>query len=282
MRVLSAPLAGLVLLVRPAAPTDLSTADLVAAAAAYVAHYEEQLTSVIADETSTQNLAAYNPRREHSQSQSRRMRSEIFFMFEPLERRWMAIRDVLEVDGNPVEDRPDLKEALRTLPVEQVGTTFKMLNSRFNIGTIARNFNEPTLSLLVLDRNHRGRFRFDKKSVERQSGISVVTLEFVEKERPTLIAGMHSGAAFSKGHIVLEESGRVRHVVLNVKADQVKVNLTTDYRPDSKLGIWVPAAFQERYEYGDIPPRLGKEFQVIQGETIYSNYRQFEVRSRIK
>src|ERR671910_3468805 len=98
----------------------------------------------------------------------------------------MARRDVIELDGIAIDGRPDLGEALRLLPAGEVARKFKDSNSRFNLGRTYRNFNEPTLSLLVLDDEHRRRFSFDRKKVERSGDAVLVTLAFKEKERPTL------------------------------------------------------------------------------------------------
>ena len=87
-------------------------------------------------------------------------------MFAPAGDDWMAIRDVIQVDGQTVGGRPDVLQELRKLPSHEVAETFKTYNSRFNLGGTYRNFNEPTLSLLVLDAKHRARFSFDRKHVE--------------------------------------------------------------------------------------------------------------------
>ena len=71
----------------------------------------------------------------------------------------MAVRDVMSLDGNALGDRPDLRDAFQRLAAGDVAARFKEYNSRYNIGRTFRNFNEPTLSLLVLDERHRARFR---------------------------------------------------------------------------------------------------------------------------
>ncbi|CAN5835103.1 hypothetical protein BH18ACI5_BH18ACI5_04980 [soil metagenome] len=145
---------------------DLSTRGLVDAAARYVTDYQQQLTAVVADETYTQEVRAQVPE-QRGAPRSRSMRSEMFFMFAPFEHQWMAIRDVADVDGVALADRPDLRASLQTLPATEVAASFKRSNSRFNIGQVTRNFNEPTLALVVLDSDHRSRFKFERKSVTR-------------------------------------------------------------------------------------------------------------------
>jgi hypothetical protein len=191
----------------------------------------------------------------------------------------MAIRDVLAVDGRPVAERPDLPEALRTLPPREVAATFKTYNSRFNLGRTFRNFNEPTLGLLVLDEEHRRRFSFDRTRVELVDGETLVTLSFRERESPTLIRDRERGRVFSRGQLLVEAgSGRVRRTTLTAKLPGVQVMLTTTYAADARLGIWVPATFRESYEYSI----RRDEREVIECEAAYTNYRRFETSVRIK
>jgi hypothetical protein len=267
----------------------LSTSGLVAAAGRYVTEYEEQLTSVVADETYTQEVRAQVPE-QRGAPRSRSMRSEMFFMF--AERQWMAIRDVNEVDGVTVMNRPDLRASLASMPATQVAAAFKRSNSRFNIGLVTRNFNEPTLALVILDDGHRGRFKFERKSTAKTEDGTLATIDFVEKSSPTLIRDLRYRSIYSRGSFVIEAgTGRVRRAVLRVQIDSLKVELTTDYAADARLGMWVPSIFRERYEQGSEPrssdnrrdlstPR--REYEHVLCEARYSNYRRFEVETRIK
>lgn len=264
----------------------MSTRAVVTAAAGYVAQYQPQLTSIVADEVYTQEVVNQSPR-DPQMPRVRHMRSEIFFMFAQANRDWMAIRDVMVLDGSTLLDRPDLREALQTLPAGDVAAKFKEYNSRYNIGRTYRNFNEPTLSLLVLDEHHRARFSFDRKRVERTGDTVLVTIAFTEKESPTLIHDPRRGRVFSKGELIVEAGpGRVRRTLLTAKSDAVRLELTTTYSPDVRLGMWVPTLFREDYEYGvaSNSRRLDSpsEYERILCEARYSNFRRFETSVRIK
>jgi hypothetical protein len=267
---------------------EVSTRDAVDRAAAYVKAYQAELTSILADEGYTQRIVDQIPLVQ-GMPRARTTRSELFFMFAPGGEAWMAIRDVIDVDGHAVANRPDLREALRLLPAGDVARKFKDYNSRFNLGRTYRNFNEPTLSLLVLDDEHRSRFSFDRKKVERSGGTVLVTLAFRERERPTLIRDLKQGSVFSRGELTVEaDTGRSRRAVLSAKIGPVSLELTTTFVHDPRLGIWVPATFRERYEYGvasnDAKARLdsGADYEQILCEATYSNYRRFETSVRIK
>jgi hypothetical protein len=280
-----------------ASPTnpDLSASGVVGAAAAYVKAYQEQLTFLIADEAYTQQVRSQIP--DGGGPKGRTMKSELFFMFTPADRVWMAIRDVIEVDRKAVADRPDLRAALETLPAGQVAEKFKASNSRFNIGRTQRNFNEPILSLLVLDGRYLPNFTFERKRVERAGGSTLVTLAFVEKGVPTLIRDLQHRPVFSRGSFVIDAAtGRVHEGRLGVTIGGLTVELTTTYGPDERLGIWVPTRFRERYEEGVLAPAGGRtpreaaqarlenanSYEEIVCEARYTNYRRFETTARIK
>jgi hypothetical protein len=210
-------------------------------------------------------------------------------MFASANHEWLAVRDVAEVDGKPVRDAPDLKTALLTLPGSQVAATFRRYNSKFNVGRIARNLNEPTLSLLVLDSSHRANFAFDRKGVTRKGDSLLVSLVFREKGTPTLIQDPLMGDVPSEGEFTLEAgTGRIRRAVLKAQTGSVKAELTTEYAPDNRMGMWVPAVFREHYENG--VPVLGNRNRSINGNQYeeivckarYTNFRRFETTGRIK
>jgi hypothetical protein len=216
----------------------------------------------------------------------RRLRSEVFFMFAPDDADWMAIRDVKEVDGNAASDRLDLAGALRTLPPGDVAAKFKAYNSRYNIGRTVRNFNEPTLSLLVLDEHHRPRFMFERRQVQHAGDAWLVTLRFSERQAPTLIHDPNQGFMFAAGELIVEAgTGRIRSAMLQGAVGGERLRFTTTFSPDERLGIWVPTLFREEYEFG-APPRSRDnpqpQYENILCEARYTNFRRFEASGRIK
>lgn len=257
---------------------DLSTRALVSRAATYVSDYQQRLTAVVADEEYTQEILAQVPV-DPGMPLTRRLRSEVFFVFEPIDRQWMAIRDTTLVDGQPVRDRISARQAFETLSPWEVRRRFSEFNARWNLGRITRNFNEPTLALLVFDDEHRSRFTFDRRAVTRTPDAVLATLEFRERERPTLIRDVFLGPVFSRGEIVVDAGGEVRRTSFRLAMEGVSAELTTDYEANEKLGMRVPSVFRERYERG----REGsKRYDRIACEAVYSNYRRFDVLTRIK
>jgi hypothetical protein len=269
----------------PVRQEGTAVSTLVDAAAAYVRAYQKELTSVVADETYKQQVVVQMPRDE-LQPLKRALRSEIFFMF-TVGHDWMAIRDVREVDGAALENRPDPRQALRLLPAPAVAGEFKTYNSRFNVGRVSRNFNEPTLSLLPLDDRHRARFGFERTRVRKGREGRLVTLTYRERRGPTLVRNLDGSDAFATGEVTIEPgTGRVTNAVLAVTMGSVRATLSTSYALDERLRIMVPVRFGEHYEDGiarpptKLQPRPG--YEEIRCEAVYANFRRFEVTARIR
>lgn len=264
------------------------TERLVGLAAAYVKDYQQQLTSVVADETYRQHVRAQVPR-DKGMKPTRTTTSEVFFLYIPGSD-WMAMRDVARMDDHPVSDRFDLMGALRSLPALQAARKVKEYNSRFNLGRVVRNFNEPTLSLLPLDERHRGRFAFDFRRMQRSGSETLAVLGFRETKAPTLIYGLDGSPVFSSGEFGIEPStGRVRSARLALKIGTVAVTFLTTYVPDTRLGMLVPRQFREHYEDGRSDAtgarrldQASNNYEEILCEANYRNFRKFEVKAVIR
>ena len=264
-------------------------ADLRQLAASYVDDYQKQLTAIVADEVYVQEIRAQLPAEEGA-PRSRTIRGEVFFLFAAAEREWMAIRDAREVDGVALTGTTDVRATLRTLPAAQVADRMKRYNARYNIGRIVRDINEPTLALLVLDATHRSRFRFKADKPRQVGDRRLVPLSFKERERPTLIRTTAGKPIYTSGELMVEpESGRIWQSTLNASVDAIKVQLTTEYAFDERLGLLLPAVFRENYEQGKMVTSSGSgrsvtpiEHEVVVTEGRYSNFRRFEVLSRIR
>ena len=262
----------------PTQQNDLSTRAMVERVNAYVSDYQQKLTAVVADEEYTQEILDQTPL-DSSMPRVRRLRSEVFFVFETVGRQWMAIRDTILVDGLPIRDRMSARAALETMAPAEVRRRFAEMNAHWNIGGVVRNFNEPTLALLVFDREHQPRFRFDRRSVARASDTILVTLRFLERDRPTLVRDEREGPAYARGEIVADAAGVIRRTAFRLSLKDTKVELTTEYALNEKLGMWVPSVFRERYERGREGSRT---YERIACEAVYVNYRRFDVLTRIK
>jgi hypothetical protein len=253
---------------------DTSAKAVAVAAEHYVDGYQKQLSYVIADEAGVQRVTD----RFDTAVATRTTKAEVFLTFLKADRVWLSIRDVSEVDGRPLEHREDLRVLLTNSPLRGLAATLADESSRFNIGSIGRNFNDPTLGLLVLDATHRAQFSFDRTHVDETPEGPVVTLAFKERDGPTLIHDTDGRRMFAKGELRIEAgTGRVRQTDFAIETGGIRARLTTTFVNDAHLEMWVPAVLTERYERTD-----KNRHETIVCESTYSNYRRFDVQVRIK
>jgi hypothetical protein len=256
-----------------ARPPDTSVKALVAAASRYVAQYQQDFAFLIANESYSQTRTDAGGHVQH-----RLLTSEFFVTYLPADDEWVAVRDVMDVDGQPVTRREDLRPLLaKGGEIRGLISQVIARNARYNIGTTTRNFNEPTLPLLLLGEKRVREVKFERGSITPDGSTVLATLEFEERGRPTLVRGPE-GSMPGKGEIVLEAAtGVIRRTTFELDRTGVKVKLTTDYAPDPKLKLWLPATFTERYE-----TTTGTIYELILCEATYADYRRFDVTARIK
>ena len=247
---------------------DTSPKAVIAAAERYLSAYQQQLTFLLADETYRQDVFGGTP----APTASRMMAGELFVTFLAADHAWLAVHDIARVDDVPVADREDLRTLLSREPAAGAARRLVQRNARFNIGSIVRNFNEPTLGLLVLDRRRRSQFKFSGRRIDRDGPTELVTLGFRETDRPTLVRGLDGRDVYSTGELVVEAgTGRIRRTFMQFTYDSIVAQLTTVYVHDPKLDLWVPATFTERYE------RTRPGYELILCQASYADWRRFEV-----
>lgn len=252
---------------------DTSTRAVIAAATRYVVDYETKFKFVIADETYDQATFDHEKR----ETARRSMKGELFLTFIPADGVWLAVHDFTEVDGEPVADREDLRPLLQKGETTSVVRSVLKRNARFNLGTILRNFNEPTLALLILEPRRVAGFSFDREDVTTTAGKPKVRLSFRERERPTLIRAADGSPVYARGELVVDaETGRIERTTIEFRDGPIVANLETQYALDEKIEMWVPVTFIERYE------RNRDDREVTVCEAQYTNFRKFEVTARIK
>ena len=255
---------------RPA-KVDVSERAVVAAASKYVVAYEKEVAFLVAEETSEQYVGgrdALGPFR-------RKLTSELFLTYLPADAEWIAIRDVLEVDGTPTTRQQSVRELLVKADERSVAQQVLEFNSRYNLGSVERNFNEPTLPLLLLEPKRVGRVQFDRRAVIRQPDATLVTLSYEEPDQLPLVRGP-MGPAPSRGELVIDAAtGAVRRTLFTLRKRDIRARLETVYEFNERMKMWLPATFHEHYE------RTGDIREVTTVESRYSNYRRYETSWRI-
>ena len=262
----------------PAGRVDVSARAVAAAATKYVDVYQKDFAFLVADESNQQTAITTDP----GHTEHRSFKSEFFLTYLPADRRWMAIRDVMEVDGAAVLSTAKVRDVLKNADDRRVFETLKAANSVHNLGKIFRDFNEPTMPLALLAPDRIRNLRLERASIDRLPDATLVTVRYEEGAQAPLIRfdGKDSRSrlepAPSKGEFVVDAAdGSVRRTLMTLAPRDLLVQLETVYEREPRLKLWVPSVFRERYER-----RSTRE--VITVESRYTNYRRFEGSGRIK
>jgi len=242
---------------------------------AYVGEYEKTLAGIVAEErylqTYSQRIAPYPapPRLTR-----RELRSEMGFAWFPTPGTWFGFRDVLEANGKPVTDRQQRLEQLfvdRKFPSEEQLARVAESSARFNIGPARRNFNVPTLALLVASPANAGRFSFELRGYDVIEGARVALIAFAETGSPTLIT--RDGNDWpSRGLLWVEpESGRIWRTDIQLTDRDIEMRQTTWFTRDERLDLMVPSRMRELYDY------IERSDEYVEAVADYSNVRRFRV-----
>lgn len=257
--------AAAVLALAVSAPPALG--DLLARAGARVERLKDQLSVVIADERYDQ----------HAGSLSRRMKSEMLFLWLEDDRFWVGIRNVLEVDGRKI---PDSRQRLDRILKEPAPDAFDRLQrvgaegARFNIGGVVRTTNSPTLVLQFLLPETQARFDFTRLGREQVRDEAATVVGFAERRPPSVIT-YNGRPILSSGRVWLRDAdGAVLRTELTLAGDRgLSVRVTVEFKADDRLGVLVPARMDERYEAPGRPRTTCT--------ATYSRYRRFETSARL-
>lgn len=201
---------------------------------------------------------------------------------------WIMARQVETVDGHPVGAAPSSPLADVRTEREAIERMNQLANDAagWNIGSVRRNINSPTLAMWFLTDAVAGRFRFSTAGTERTAAglchvvrfreIGTAPLMEVEHER-TPAAGrfwvLGDSGAVVKTELVLERSAPSFRGTVPISRATITVEYT--YWPLAKF--WVPATMVERYEQP-----AERNADIVIAKAIYSKYQQFTIGMRTK
>lgn len=278
----------------PAAPLarPASLDGLLARGTSYVDRYATRAVSTVAEEryvqaildnpafdrTETLAWSDDNPRRRGAGVSARRQIAADLLMIKTDNGLFTNYRDVAAVDGKPVKDRGQRALSLFTVgggaPAHATLAQVAQEGARYNLGTLRRTLNVPTLPLFVLHPRHVGRFSFEPAGTETVDGVSTTIVRFREKRGPTFVRTTRGDDVFVNGRIWLADDGRVikTALVVDERDTGVKVRIDVVYRDAPNLGLLMPVEMRESYT--NLP---GDRLRSIEGRATYSNFRAFKV-----
>ena len=239
----------------------------------YVAAFERQFGSMVAEEKYEQFVTVYIGSRSRPAGPDRTVLRSDFLLVQLPGQGWVPFRDVFEHDGKAVRDRQDRLTALflgnNTHDALEQAKRISDESARYNIGNIQRTINVPTLALVYLANDYQARMSLTDEKADSAAPGRVIG--FKEIARPTFIHTANDRDLPVTGRAWVDEAtGTIERTELHVLDTTVEAHITVIYRLDETAKIWVPARMEERYK------RPQDQFEV-RGTATYSNFRHFSV-----
>jgi outer membrane lipoprotein-sorting protein len=239
--------------------------NLLTRAAAYVADYEAKFSAVVAEENYRQTAD-----RVPSLTARRQLKSDVLVLNTGASG-WMGFRDVYEIDGRSVRDHDARLSKLFVDNAADTMTHARQIadeSARYNLGSVKRNINIPTMALSYLRRENLPRSNFQLDGTAKIDGIQTAVLNFTERARPTIIHSGDADAPATGRFWIDDASGRIVRSQLKLTSSKLTATITVSYATVPKLDIWVPVSMTENYR---------SPGENISGNASYSNFRRFNV-----
>jgi hypothetical protein len=242
----------------------------------YVAAYERTFVGVVAEETYRQEMKPPRAGTDargfpiESRSQRRDLKSDVLLVRAPAGDRWMQFRDVYEVDGKAVRDRPERLAKLFLQPSADARRQVDEItaaSARYNIGSVNRNINLPVLALTILEPENRAWFTF---RLGRKSA-TTTELEYREERSGTLIRTSGDQPMPAHGHVTVETAtGRILATMLAADDASLRAQIDVTYASDPAVDVLVPREMREKY--------TTKDGSTTEGRATYANFRRYQVK----
>ena len=236
----------------------------------YSEQYHQRFTALVAEERYVQRVGP-NPARGITPGpfqQERILRSDYVIVRDFAgANSWLGVRDVYDVDGEPVNaDRTRLQALLGDTgrPLAARVRALADLQAKYNLGDLYRTINVPTLALEFLLPDRQPRFRFKHKDTTDFRGTPVWIVTFEERERPTIIRTPEGRDVRSDGSFWIDPQipGRPLHSIIIVS-----------YTHHARFDMFLPDDMNELYLAGRTR---------IEGHATYTNFRRFETEVKIR
>lgn len=259
----------------------------------HVDRFEETLPLLVANETYAQRVLVPQP------GQRRLLKAEVATTLLPGTDGMVFARNVTEVDGRAVPDSQGRLAALLERPTDDVSARVLELrdeSARFNIGTVHRTLNDPTLALRFLASGVRPRFEFKPREETRVSGLPVRRFEYKETARPTLIRNgdrdvpVYGSVWITPDGVVVQTMLEASFVVRPDTASDTRNQRTlaavsVQFARETRLSLWVPVRMHEQYrkliDRQDTDGIHTETRERIECDARYDSYRRFETHARI-
>lgn len=259
-----------------------AVADVLKAAATYLADYSQRVGVVAAEETYTQ----YDTR---IASATKRFESE-FVLVGLADGQLASFRDVYAIDSNALRPRDGRLLKLLAQPasasVQDEATAITNEALRYYVNTNLRSLDMPTLPLVYLLAANQGKSVFTLDSVKNQGGAQVAIVKFKVTDGTGLVP-VPDGATTTGRFWIETGSGAIRQTEFSVSDRAFSFRAAAKYTRDATLGLWVPAElFQQIDISGTVQGMttlgavaspdgmMSGARQSLEGRTAYKKYRR--------
>jgi hypothetical protein len=220
--------------------------------------FVDNLTNVVAEEQYTQRFRKLAP--------SRRLKSDFLLVRYPGEERvFLTFRDVLEVDGRPVQDQQARVLKLFTEPYQDAVRRASEIQRAGAGHSLPRGRLADPLNLLAfLQEDYQKNFAFKLRGFERSLGADVRELELEQIIEPGTSQQPVRGSVW-----VSFSTGQVAKTELRTGIGSAVRFTTTTFGVDPVLRVLVPIEMRDA-----VPVSADDEFL---GVAKYGNFRRFQV-----
>ena len=208
----------------------------------------------------------------------RQTRADLLLVQLP-DQRWMAFRDVLEVNGREQRGRED---RLRKLFVQQTNDSHRQLHrisqssADLNLGPFYREINLPTVGLMILHGEYQPRFAFRAGGMDRVDGATCRQITFTETRSPPWCARAARVTCPSGAARVSAPSGLVWRTRIELDGrETARGAIEVVYGPHERVDVLVPKTMWEWFGPLERPAADGQIF--IETMATYADLRQFSV-----
>ena len=268
---LTMPLAAIAHVAAQSANELPSATLLLSRAAKYLETYEKAFSGVVSEEHYTQTkVPATGAFGSPSSNMRRELTSDIIGIADT-SHIWLAFRDVFAVDGSPVRDRDQRLQNLFLSAKDDMIRRARDIadeGARFNIGSVVRNTNFPTMALAFLAAENQARSEFQVRGTDKIGAIRAVKLSFEEKQTPTIVRSGELDLPMHGTFWIDPATGAILKIESHLDATTFSGEMTVEFSMIDKLKLWMPVKM-------DDVSSTARE--AIRGRATYSNFRKFGV-----
>ncbi len=253
---------------------------VLARAGEHVVAFRQAFFGIIAEEHYRQRVQTLPTRQRSSDDVFRRdLRSDFLLVRPRGEDRYVEFRDVFEADGRPVRDREERLTRLFLSPLRSDSERIQEItqeSARYNIGTIRRTLNTPTLALSLLGPTYQPDVEFSRTTdVEPALDIDLPAdlwvVAFTEHAQNTLVHGESLTRLPATGRFWIDApTGAVVASELVVDAPAAHATIDVRFAWEPTVEAWVPVEMREYYKETADGSR-------IDGTATYNGFRRFVV-----